>query len=523
LHEPEILEHVGRESAPVIENLSRWVHRRVEQISFPPGDEVVFRRRLSIDFTIPDDLPAAVWPEAVDWKPPTGTDDREQGSREPPQRIPERESTAASVNGEAGTEEDVDAAGQLDPVGSGTGAARREDDEIAVVGGPPNGLSPSADQILPYYVPLSVLQKWPPVMHLDIRSSTGEPMPLLTRTQNGIIDSALLVAVARRSLKLDPAQPLQPHLKDQLCELAKAPPEVSARIAEQLFSAPPGSTSLFDTQRAALLEDARFLDIAGGMVNSTVFWLRVYGRRGERHIVKFAYDQRLEKIDELKTFSWRGMGWDIFPGDIKVPHIGNATTCKSPYQRRSKSQMPTSTCAHPGSAGGGPAPNGVQRSHLPRVTQPLLATHHRQPRHRAQVQKPLAKSGVRTISQPPTHPIKGGESTAGGGVAPSVGCAGTRPAAARRRRRRPTRRSHQHRRLRPTRHRHRRRRRRRRRCLATLCGNPLEITCGSRWTSMAAMPTSTSPASASGSAPRTSRSWSRSGGSCATLPSPQDC
>jgi hypothetical protein len=49
-----------------------------------------------------------------------------------------------------------------------------------------------------FYVPLSVLRKWPPVLQLDLRNEQDEPIPLLTRSQNGIADKALLVALAQK-------------------------------------------------------------------------------------------------------------------------------------------------------------------------------------------------------------------------------------------------------------------------------------------------------------------------------------
>ena len=56
----------------------------------------------------------------------------------------------------------------------------------------PNSAAPMADPpkspgqtdeqgtVARYYVPLSLLKKWPPVIRLDLRSNSGDPVPLLT-------------------------------------------------------------------------------------------------------------------------------------------------------------------------------------------------------------------------------------------------------------------------------------------------------------------------------------------------------
>jgi hypothetical protein len=47
---------VGRSAAPVLRSEHEWVHRRVEAITFPFPDQLVYRRHISIDFSIPPGL-----------------------------------------------------------------------------------------------------------------------------------------------------------------------------------------------------------------------------------------------------------------------------------------------------------------------------------------------------------------------------------------------------------------------------------------------------------------------------------
>lgn len=274
MYDERILRAVGRGAAWAIADQARWVHRRVETVSFPSPDDVVVRRRLSIDFTIPSAL-----------RPATGRYDQPDAP----------EFSSYPPDGDSD--------------------------------GPPDWSAAVTEPSL-YYVPLSVLRKWPPVPHLDLRIGSNEPIPLLTRKQNGVTDAALLSEVARRRLviraQLQSDDRLDPQLA-QLVERIATSGEAAATVALGHLRRPAtGTDDAAERQRLALSEDRQFLDIAGGLLSKTILWLRVVGLPHERHIVKLSYDARVEDFDELKTFSAVAFGWEGFNITLEVPHIGNA-------------------------------------------------------------------------------------------------------------------------------------------------------------------------------------------------------
>ncbi len=243
MFEQEILEKVGCSGASALATQTSWVHRRVERVSFPNADDIAVRRRISIDFSIPETLRAA------------------------------------------------DEATEL---------------SLAV-----------------YYVPLSVLRKWPPVTNLDLRIPGNEPAPLLTRTQNAVADGSLLVEVAQQALGADIE--IDRYLKAQLKRIPAARSAVAASILEQLFSPIDGDpTNDFDRQRKLLWGQQQFVHLAGGLTESTILWLRVSGKPKQRQIVKFAYDARVNAFEDLGIFRLPSFGWRPLNAQFEVPHFGDS-------------------------------------------------------------------------------------------------------------------------------------------------------------------------------------------------------
>jgi hypothetical protein len=160
-----------------------------------------------------------------------------------------------------------------------------------------------------YYLPLSVLKKWPPVRRLDLRDPAGRPFPLLTRSQNAVADAALLTRLASDVLELDDERALDRYLVRQLTRIAEERSAVAEVVWNELFEyAPRDEASPFNRQRGALREDDYFLNIAGGLVENTVLWFRVTGRPGSRHIAKFAYDAPV-KLSNLRGWTPASLGW----------------------------------------------------------------------------------------------------------------------------------------------------------------------------------------------------------------------
>jgi hypothetical protein len=249
VHDEQVLRRVGASALEPFREQPEWIHRRVEVITFPAKNDPIVRRRVSIDFTIPQGL-APAGPQPEDQRPAAGG--------QPPKAAPR-----------------------------------------------------------PYfYVPLSVLRKWPPVLQLDLRDEEDKAVPLLTRAQNGIADAALLRALA---LEVGGVEKLPAQL-DELLEAIALRPGAAARAAvTELIPPDPAGD---DVLRAALRNDPAFLELAGGLVDNTLLWLRIAGRHGDRKIVKFAYDVARE-ID-LRTFAPAAFGLEPLETRVDTPHIGTS-------------------------------------------------------------------------------------------------------------------------------------------------------------------------------------------------------
>ena len=170
-----------------------------------------------------------------------------------------------------------------------------------------------------YYVPLSLLRKWPPLLRLDCRNGAGEPIPLLTRQQNGIVDSALLVALAESALAGSDFS--VDDVRDSLIELATSKDRREASRALLSVVPPP---KLGDTTplQEKLAEDRVFTEIAGGLRDNTLLWLRVEGKPGDREIVKFAYD--IPMRGRVQAWSPAAFGLRSFRLRFETPHLGTS-------------------------------------------------------------------------------------------------------------------------------------------------------------------------------------------------------
>lgn len=263
MYNEKTLRAVGRSAGWVVTDQSEWIHRRVETLSFPQPDDVVVRRHLSVDFTIP----AQLRPAELELPEP-GRD--HQGG----------------------------------------------EDWTSCLGSHPRA----------YYVPLSLLRKWPPVPDLDLRVGPNEPAPLLTRRQNGITDSALLQAVGERVLRREGLLGDEEGLPEELLELISpvaTGDSSEAAVAVKALGLPLDDTEL-DEARRGLMRDRRYANLIGGLERFTILWLRVSGLPHERHIVKFSYNARATDLDQVSLFSGASFGWKPFELKLKTPHIGDA-------------------------------------------------------------------------------------------------------------------------------------------------------------------------------------------------------
>lgn len=244
MHTNEQLEAVGASAAPHVAERSKWIHRRVEQITFPLPSDRVYRRDVSIDFTIP-------------------------------------------------------------------------------------GVRPVRSNSSPlYYAPLSLLERWPPLLRLDIRGPEGRPLPLLTSNQNARADAALLRAVAADVLS-KAGLSLTPQLNEMLDRLAglrhsarQQPPRLRVLLGTLLSLIPPESLGARPPEMEALAADHLFVELAGAMPRSTILWLGVSGSPGERQIVKLSYDAPL--LMHMQPWSLKAFGMEPLVLDFQAPHLGGS-------------------------------------------------------------------------------------------------------------------------------------------------------------------------------------------------------
>ena len=234
MYDRDTLIAIGRSAAAAVRTRDKWIHRYVEAVTFPRPDARVYRRNISIDFTIP----------------------------------------------------------QITPV-------------------------PNSDPAR-YYVPLSLLRKWPPLLRLDLRTGGGDPIPLLTARQNGIVDCALLTALAQAAL-ISKGLHLTSEIEELIEKLAKSRGDEASKALVSLV--PPDILGHADAPYQALREDTTFADVAGGLRDSSVLWLRVQGAPGDREIVKFSYDIPLTwRVQGLA----QSFGFKPFTARFETPHIGGS-------------------------------------------------------------------------------------------------------------------------------------------------------------------------------------------------------
>lgn len=222
-----------------------WIHRRVESITFPFPTAPVYRRQVSIDFTVPEGLQPA-------------TEELKEGSTRPPR----------------------------------------------------------------YYVPLSLVRRWPPLPRLDLRDETGKAIPFLTGRQNSLLDSSALKSVAVGiSPKIDVG------LQAMITRIAGAEreDERSSALANVLGPPPESDESEAAAAHRALCENPIFCALARDLVVHTLLWLRVEAWPEDREIVKFSYDAPLHPQDSRPRLK-SSLGLEPFVFRFEVPHLGTTSS-----------------------------------------------------------------------------------------------------------------------------------------------------------------------------------------------------
>jgi hypothetical protein len=209
---------------------ARWVHRRVETVSWI--DERIWRRKVSIDFTIPNAFPRV----------------RRRGGRDL------------------------------------------------------------------FYMPVASLQKWPPLLGLDL-DSHEVATHLLTSNTNRMVDEALLTAFGQ----LIAGRGFAACIREQAHRLtAETDLDAAAAAYAHIEAAVPASMDR-DLRR-------QFLALASTMIRASMLWFPVLGHHHERNVVKFSYDEEIQVAPRQHNRLHRlaaGLAWTPALNFIELDHIGN--------------------------------------------------------------------------------------------------------------------------------------------------------------------------------------------------------
>lgn len=159
-------------------------------------------------------------------------------------------------------------------------------------------------------VPISIIDKWPPLLNFDLRSRSNLPLPLLTTKENACMDEALLLAIAERLKGADSDLPNQIHRLTHR-EQGEAV-DAFDRIVEYLRCV----DSCQGTRD-------RLLSLADTLCGSSILWVPTDEPVGQRTIVKFAYDAPSEVLREagseraIAALTGRRHRW------YTLPHLGH--------------------------------------------------------------------------------------------------------------------------------------------------------------------------------------------------------
>jgi hypothetical protein len=169
-----------------------------------------------------------------------------------------------------------------------------------------------------YYLPVSLLVKWPPVMRFDFRDDVGAPVPLLTSRKNRAVDAAVL----RKLAPANPPSTRVPELEEALTAIA-ASRDVEARQALDRFAAAlgPYSTGLSDADREAWRQ---VKNLAALLVENSLLWVRVSGVPGDRKVVKFGFEDPVERQLVLWRRLLSALSWRPTTFVYEVPHLSLA-------------------------------------------------------------------------------------------------------------------------------------------------------------------------------------------------------
>ena len=171
------------------------------------------------------------------------------------------------------------------------------------------------------FLPLTVLRNWPPVHRFDLRDAAGTALPLLSKTTTNQLDEQVLRGVAEYAT----GAKLGDETAQQLAAVVHGEGYAARRALRVFTEALQGWLA---EQKEPLDPEPfeRLVDLAAVFVDSTLLWVDVSGKRGQRQIVKLAYDEPLRpRLNPLRSLL-TAFGLQAVAIDLDAPHVSDAGT-----------------------------------------------------------------------------------------------------------------------------------------------------------------------------------------------------
>jgi hypothetical protein len=166
-------------------------------------------------------------------------------------------------------------------------------------------------------VPLVLLEKRPAVFtRFDFADEDHSSLPLPTKRENANVSAAILIAAATHHLGPRPSD----ALVADLVSLAHCDGDDTERYLDRVLGRSRTLAEVDRVERCPLGNNGTFEWLAGALGSSSVVVVRVpANKRDRRHIVKLAFDQRM---DELSTQRPWALGWAPFELFVDSPFVG---------------------------------------------------------------------------------------------------------------------------------------------------------------------------------------------------------
>jgi hypothetical protein len=178
-------------------------------------------------------------------------------------------------------------------------------------------------------IPISVFQKWPPLMDFSFVGPDGHPCSLYLRDTNKRLDFGLLIGSIERVLarSLAHGAALSTGLNESLAALVASDEPSNhgvARITTQLNDEL--TAALPEGDPTAAEEAAAAVDLAGQLAGSSILWVPVdMATPGTDRIVKFSYLGEFEAPHALWKRIFIACSWRERTIYVPLPHAGRST------------------------------------------------------------------------------------------------------------------------------------------------------------------------------------------------------